>query len=264
MKRIRPFRPTRRHHAGFTLIELLVVIAIIAILAAILFPVFARARENARRSSCQSNLKQIGVAMMQYIEDYDNVMVADWYGDLPNEETYPINAAIPRYKWLDAIEPYTKSEQLFTCPSAIKDLDRNNDGQGDADGNAAVPYVHYSRLSAATKNFGSYSINHGYGANVANRTPPVSHPHPSINQIVTQSNIEAVATTVWVVDGKFFSVNIANNPQTSQLEVTNQSVRHLETINTLFVDGHVKSMKMDQLNRKNGDGTYSAFTIQED
>ena len=62
---------SKQHRRGFTLIELLVVIAIIAILAAILFPVFARARENARRASCQSNLKQLGLAIMQYVQDYD-------------------------------------------------------------------------------------------------------------------------------------------------------------------------------------------------
>jgi len=87
---------------GFTLIELLVVIAIIAILAAILFPVFARARENARRSSCQSNMKQIGLGILQYTQDYD--------------ETYP-----PRGNGAGSFrqltQPYIKSTQLFECPS---------------------------------------------------------------------------------------------------------------------------------------------------
>src|SRR5438874_7363740 len=77
----------RRTQSAFTLIELLVVIAIIAILAAILFPVFGRARENARRSSCQSNLKQLGIAIMQYTQDYDErmpLMEANNGGDNPN------------------------------------------------------------------------------------------------------------------------------------------------------------------------------------
>jgi prepilin-type N-terminal cleavage/methylation domain-containing protein len=76
-------RPSRPRKTGFTLIELLVVIAIIAILAAILFPVFARARENARRTSCQSNLKQIGLAIAQYTQDYDEKlpMVYNWSGN---------------------------------------------------------------------------------------------------------------------------------------------------------------------------------------
>ena len=88
---------------GFTLVELLVVIAIIAILAAILFPVFGRARENARRSSCQSNLKQIGIAMAQYQQDYDErTLVVD-------EDT--------GYSWFGPIQPYIKGEQVFRCPS---------------------------------------------------------------------------------------------------------------------------------------------------
>lgn len=73
--------PRRIPRRGFTLIELLVVIAIIALLAAILFPVFARARENARRASCQSNLKQIGLSVVQYTQDYD--------------ETFPLQARKP-------------------------------------------------------------------------------------------------------------------------------------------------------------------------
>ena len=95
---------------AFTLIELLVVIAIIAILAAILFPVFARARENARRSSCLSNLKQVGIAMMQYTQDYDErYMVAD-HEDADGN-------GVADYAWFVPLQPYIKSEQVFKCPS---------------------------------------------------------------------------------------------------------------------------------------------------
>src|SRR5437762_3555303 len=93
---------------GFTLIELLVVIAIIAILAAILFPVFARARENARKSSCMSNLKQIGLGWLQYAQDYDELSV-------------PIRTGAGGSNYFNSyallMQPYIKSTQLFKCPS---------------------------------------------------------------------------------------------------------------------------------------------------
>jgi len=96
---------------GFTLIELLVVIAIIAILAAILFPVFARARENARKSSCQNNLKQLALGFKQYINDFD--------------ERYPLvlvttnsgTSYAPPYGWADALQPYIRNTQVYQCPS---------------------------------------------------------------------------------------------------------------------------------------------------
>ena len=95
---------------AFTLIDLLVVIAIIAILAAILFPVFARARENARRSSCISNLKQVGIAMMQYTQDNDErYMVANHEDDNGD--------GVADYAWFLPLQPYIKSEQVFKCPS---------------------------------------------------------------------------------------------------------------------------------------------------
>ena len=99
---------------AFTLIELLVVIAIIAILAAILFPVFARAREKARQASCQSNLKQIDLAMQMYFQDYDEkhmYVITKCSGAEPGN----LLARIPQYVRL---EPYVKNWQLFACPSA--------------------------------------------------------------------------------------------------------------------------------------------------
>lgn len=95
---------TKGKRTGFTLIELLVVIAIIFILASILFPVFARARENARRSSCSSNLKQVGLGIMQYTQDYD--------------EKFPLYYRGDGVGWGDSVQAYLKSNQLFKCPSS--------------------------------------------------------------------------------------------------------------------------------------------------
>src|SRR5438552_12578866 len=94
----------RSWNQGFTLIELLVVIAIIALLAAILFPVFARARENARRSSCANNMKQIGIAFAQYTQDFDEMYGRNDGGFVLEETPYPLL-------------PYIKSTQVFKCAS---------------------------------------------------------------------------------------------------------------------------------------------------
>ena len=108
--------PMRTQRTGFTLIELLVVIAIIAILAAILFPVFAKAREKARQSSCLSNLKQQGLGAMMYLEDYDERLPYNWWMSGPGQ--YMPNAQV----WMDLIGPYIKNKQIFVCPSnGLKD-----------------------------------------------------------------------------------------------------------------------------------------------
>ncbi|BCM88399.1 hypothetical protein IAD21_00230 [Abditibacteriota bacterium] len=110
----------REGRRGFTLIELLVVIAIIAILAAILFPVFARARESARRTSCVSNVKQLGVGMQMYVQDFDN----SFPPRLPDPAAgspYPCKPCRTDMgtstTWINLAQPYVKSQQLFVCPS---------------------------------------------------------------------------------------------------------------------------------------------------
>jgi prepilin-type N-terminal cleavage/methylation domain-containing protein/prepilin-type processing-associated H-X9-DG protein len=106
---------------GFTLIELLVVIAIIAILAAILFPVFARARDQARTSACLSNEKQIGTALNMYVQDNDEMFpyqpnqLQNFYAEGPGHPLY--NATAWRTNWIWALYPYTKNWKIFWCPS---------------------------------------------------------------------------------------------------------------------------------------------------
>jgi prepilin-type N-terminal cleavage/methylation domain-containing protein/prepilin-type processing-associated H-X9-DG protein len=118
---------------AFTLIELLVVIAIIAILAAILFPVFAQAREKARATSCLSNLKQIGTAAIMYVTDNDErwpTNTHDWY----HRWFYPMDDPTQQPNWWSLLQPYVKNNGIFLCPSAQR-------GVWYLDGHANTSYM---------------------------------------------------------------------------------------------------------------------------
>ena len=141
---------THIRNRGFTLIELLVVIAIISILAAILFPVFARSRENARRTSCLSNVKQIGLGLMQYIQDSDERYPPATQCDVTGCGSYALDTDpskpsgkfdIAAYvgtghylSWMDSIYPYVNSLQIFVCPSWSGGATTTNYGYSSAFG----------------------------------------------------------------------------------------------------------------------------------
>ena len=205
----------RRIVPGFTLIELLVVIAIIAILAAILFPVFARARENARRASCQSNLKQLGIAMTMYTQDYDEKMVIHGAG------------AVDQW-WPYRLWPYMKSHQIAFCPSAEKE------------------YLKIIGLGTADTSDDSYFGGYGIVYEFANPGIP-STPKPPLSL----SQFEFPAQSMLLFDighggspdryyegGGFW--NYGSSSTTPPYHRDRIATRHFEGSNLLFADGHVK------------------------
>ncbi len=246
---MKTFLPTHKARtnfsSGFTLIELLVVIAIIAILAAILFPVFARARENARRSSCQSNLKQMGIAFLQYNQDYDEKM-----------PFYYNRAGI---WWMDAVQPYVKSYQVWKCPS---------------DSSPAVPTA-----STTASSYGANAC--GYTEMNTGNNGPMSNDNGALDITVSISSIEAPSSTLLAMDtsgssgyrirtsrctpGAIGGIITTASPRYMGVASANIPDRHLETTNTLYTDGHVKSVRLDRLAERDTSGTfYKAFTVGAD
>ncbi|HEY3331043.1 MAG TPA: DUF1559 domain-containing protein [Capsulimonadaceae bacterium] len=166
---------------GFTLIELLVVIAIIAILAAILFPVFATAREKARQTTCTSNLKQLGLAYLQYVQDYDEYFPAS--SAISWSSNGSATVALNGYGWAAQIYPYVKSAASYVCPDDV--------AQPKKLGTLSLPIVSYTEGSFPN---GAYApANQGIGGYKATSTAS-AQPCP-------MSAFGAVASTVLLYEG---------------------------------------------------------------
>lgn len=234
-----------RLQRGFTLIELLVVISIIALLAAILFPVFSRARENARRSNCQSNLKQIGLGMLQYTADYDERVPAHsniMMGYPTPDGTVGWHEGL----WFMVTHPYVKNTQLFNCPSEIVSAGAPA-YRGQFMRGIPYGYNHRPRTFAMGTTYGittPCTTNCGVDLS-AFSSNPVNH---FIG--VRISAVENAAGTLWVVDTTNKGVSTTSSyiatpgdPEDPDTYAQYVSDRHLETVNCLFMDGHVKTMK---------------------
>jgi len=198
--------PTRRN--GFTLIELLVVIAIIAILAAILFPVFAKARENARRASCASNIKQIGLGLMQYCQDNDEMYPRRIFDRGAPTGFTPI--------WSQVIQPYVKSANLLQCPS---------------NGNART---HQTQTAQSNGQYPAIQRSYAYNARFGNDD---GNPDTALADVQSPAG-KIIAAEIYDRDW-----NDYGSPWWGSGNWDFGFAGHLGTANYLFADGHVKSLR---------------------
>jgi prepilin-type N-terminal cleavage/methylation domain-containing protein len=224
---------------AFTLIELLVVIAIIAILAAILFPVFAKAREKARQATCESNLKQIGIASLQYVEDYDETYYAHrnklGTGNLnpecqQNGGPYTCNntdatttgitdqitgAAAEREFWVDLLQPYTKNYGVFKCPSnpnAWVGSDPNPSACGGVSGSG-----HTNITGCGGRSYGGQN---SYGHNDMFMSPAgVANGAQTTGVVgITESEIARPSSVILVTDATYYGASFDISNETGDLK----------------------------------------------
>jgi len=218
---------------GFTLIELLVVIAIIAILAAILFPVFAKAREKARQTSCLSNLKQIGLAFHQYSQDYDERWPLNAY-------TCPAGAGSTdngvTELWYHPLNPYIKNYQIFKCPSAT--------------------YNPMGTLGPSGKPLYSSAAAYGWAAWHIGTT------QYTLLSGVADADILDPAQTLVCADAKgYYRVTGQKDGLYNDVQLDG---RHNDGVNVLFADGHAKWMMVSDLEYPDGNSRSKWWTLERD
>ncbi len=222
-------RPQSRGERGFTLIELLVVIAIIAILAAILFPVFGRARENARRASCQSNLKQLGLGMMQYTQDYDE--------KLPSFSFYLQNTV--SVDWSLMIQPYLKSMQVMACPSDSGSVTFTNLPGYGQNVRRSYAYANYLRV------WRTDSCDPGGGNQTDEGKSLAAIPSVALTLMLAERRGEGNPSnpSEWHFNNQINATDAVSGTNGRQLWTSPAGTEavHLSTSNYLFVDGHVKA-----------------------
>jgi prepilin-type N-terminal cleavage/methylation domain-containing protein/prepilin-type processing-associated H-X9-DG protein len=221
---------------AFTLIELLVVIAIIAILAAILFPVFASARESARKASCQSNLKQLGSAVMMYVQDYDERYPQVGAGNVngngittqnpwPNCYGWPCIQPSGETTWGARIQPYIKNYGVFQCPSS------NNAGRNPWPGMGTNGFEVYNGSQQQRAMSYYYDRGHGDDGAVGRGIPQSAVDAPAERLLIADTGRERSSTDVaWRQDG----------PRRRVTRWTDWYAPHNDGVNVAFSDGHVK------------------------